>query len=108
MAAASLCILAMSFDGFRIEWGSFNFQMGAGVPEEEVESLRTQLADIQRRSDLNRSEYSAAIEALSNRTVALENDLEATALKLIRAQEAESATRYNEIASILKMTSRNK
>ncbi|MCC6797161.1 MAG: hypothetical protein IT366_18740 [Candidatus Hydrogenedentes bacterium] len=108
LTAASLCILALSLGEFRVQWGSFNFQVGGGTNERELETLRIQLADFQRRFDMNRSEYSAAVEALSNRTIALENELEATTLKLIRAQEAESATRYKDISSILSMTSRNR
>jgi len=107
LAAASLCFLAASLGDFQVQWGSFVIQMGKGESGQEVEALRTQMADVQRRFELNRSEYSAAIETLSNRTIALENDLHATAARLIRAQEAESATRYSDISSILSMTSRN-
>ncbi len=106
LAAASLCFLALSNGQFRFEWGSFNIQIGNGNSGKELRALRAQVADIRQRCELNQSEYSATIDTLSDRTIALENDLQATAVKLIRAQEAESATRFTEISRILSMTSR--
>lgn len=103
MVAAASLLLVLSFSPIRVEWGGIALQIG-GVTRNDTE-LPQRLEALEARFNLERNTFFAAMQDLKAQTRSIQFELHKATTDLVRAQEAESMTRYNDISRLLYMTS---
>ncbi|NUM52759.1 MAG: hypothetical protein HUU46_03865 [Candidatus Hydrogenedentes bacterium] len=103
--AASLLLLSLSVAGVRLEWGDASIEFGSTGGELSPRELSAKIAEIEGHFILEQSAKSREIGQLADTVSALETELRETALNLVQSQQAESATRYHDIVSLIHLTS---